>query len=96
MNRNTALFGLIMGLAYSFLVYNALHWLNDWLFTTVFPGKQGLSDKFIAIISVVSNVFPIGILNKQFRYETAKGMMMTTMILVFVVLYFFRAELLGS
>lgn len=95
MNRDSVLFGMLLALAFSFIVFNALNFFNDILFTSFFEGRRGLSDKFISILTVVSNVLLIGLLNKQFRYQSSKGAMMTTMILVFVVLYFFRNELLG-
>lgn len=95
LHPNGFFFGILMGIATTFFAYFVLQGLNSALQNTLMEGMQGFSYRFICILSVCANILPLAILNRQYRHNAAKGLMTFTVVMVFVVLFYFRSQLLS-
>lgn len=95
LDKDSVLFGLLMSIAVSVVAFFAFNWLNGYLMDTIMDGMRGFSFRFVCILSVVANVIPIGIFNRQYRYDAAKGAMFGTMFMVFGVLIYFWSSFMA-
>jgi len=89
LDKDSVLFGLLMSIAVTFVAFFAFKWLNSFLLDTLMDGMRGFSFRFVCILSVVANVVPIAIFNRQYRYDAAKGAMFGTMFMIFAILIYF-------
>ncbi len=90
--RNTLLFGVLQGLVFPLLFFFILKEVNVLLIEHYFGRPPGLSDRFIAILSIGSNLIPVTIANRSGYAKTMRGIMTSTLIITAVVVVYFWAD----
>jgi hypothetical protein len=86
--RNTLIFGVIQGLVFPALFFFVLKALNDWVLKD-YMGSDGITEKFIAILSIGANLIPITLANRNRETLTMRGIMTSTLILTAVVVVYY-------
>ncbi len=87
--RNTLLVGIIQGIVFPALFFLVLKEVNQLLIEHYFGRPPGLSDRFLAILSIASNLIPISLANKNQSTMTMRGIMTSTLVLTAIVVVYF-------
>ncbi len=90
--KNTILLGVVLGLLFPALSYVILNEVNLLLIAHYFGRPPGLSQRFIAILAIASNLAPIFIANRSASAKTMRGVMSATLILTAIVVVYFWDE----
>lgn len=93
--RNTFLFGVIHGAGFPVLSFFILNEVNTLLITYYFGRPPGLSARFLAILSIASNLIPITIANRHQNTMTMRGIMSSTLLLTAAVVVYFWEDFKG-
>lgn len=94
-NRNTLLLGIIQGIVFPALFFLVLKELNQLLIEHYFGRPPGLSDRFLTILSIASNLIPISLANKTQSTMTMRGIMSSTLVLTTIVVVYFWQDFKG-
>ena len=86
MRRNTIWFGVIQGLGFPIIFFFILIEVNNLLIQHYFGRPPGLSVRFIAILSIGSNLIPVLVANRNGYAKTMRGIMTGTLLLTAVVI----------
>ncbi len=92
--------GMIAGAVTPFIFYFILKGIDMFIATGIIENWynvawSGFSLKFYCVVSIVSNIIPFQVFNRQERMQPMQGVVMSTFILIGVVLYVFRSEFYG-
>jgi len=90
--KNTILFGVIQGLIFPALFFLIFKELNNLLIEYYFGRPPGLSNRFLAILAIGSNLIPILIANRSKSTLTMRGIMSATLVLTAIVVVYFWDE----
>lgn len=89
--RNTLLAGIIQGIVFPALFFFLLLELNQLLIEHYFGRPPGLSERFLAILAIASNLIPLTLANRSQSAKTMRGIMTSTLVLTaFVVVYYWQ------
>lgn len=90
---DTVFNGIIAGVTAPFICFFILLGL-DWLigFFLKIPGGV-FSIKFMATVSVVANILPLQVFSRQERGIALKGLVGTTFLLIFALVWYFRDQI---
>ena len=88
--RNTWLNGIILGLATPFIFYFIIKGVSYVLAEYVIERFSGFSLRLMCILALVSNIIPFQIILRQERLKTLQGIVFSTLILLFALIYYFR------
>lgn len=90
--RNTILFGVIQGIIFSLLFFLIFNEVNNLLIEYYFGRPPGLSQRFLAILAIASNLIPIFIANRSASTKTMRGIMSATLIMTAIVVAYYWEE----
>jgi uncharacterized membrane protein len=103
------LYGIIFPAVLFFLIYEINLMLTEadfsWMesifgvnprFISEFQVQGGFSNKFIAILAVISNLIPFNVFKRARKDHAMQGVLTATFILVIVLVVFFWDEFLGA
>lgn len=93
--RNTLLVGIIQGIVFPALFFLILNEVNQLLIEYYFGRPPGLSDRFLAILSIASNLIPIALANRNQSTMTMRGIMSSTLVLTAIVVVYFWQDFKG-
>lgn len=92
LRADTVLSGMLTGAAIFFLFSQIFRFLNT-ILANSFDGFTGVREQFIYMVAAVALLIPFQIFIKQDRYNSLRGIVLTTIIAVFGILYFFRESI---
>ena len=90
--RNTILFGIVQGFLFPVLFFFIFNEVNNLLIEYYFGRPPGLSQRFIAILAIASNLIPIFISNHSRSAKTMRGIMSSTLVLTAIVVVYYWDE----
>jgi len=90
--KNTILLGVIQGLLFPILFFFVLNEVNQALIKYYFGRPPGLSQRFLSILSIASNLIPIYIANRSASTKTMRGVMSATLVITAIVVAYFWVE----
>ena len=93
--RNTLIVGIIQGVVFPALAFLLLFELNQLLIEHYFGRPPGLSERFLAIIAIASNLIPLTLANKNRSAQTMRGIMSSTLVLTAVVVVYYWQDFKG-
>lgn len=93
--RNTVVLGIIQGIVFPALFFFLFTELNELLIKFYFGRPPGLSQRFIAILSIGANLIPITLANRNQNTMTMRGVMSSTLILTAIVVVYFWQDFKG-
>ncbi len=87
--------GLLTGVVFPLIFFVIFHELNSVLTGRNMLSGDGVSLKFICIVTVITNVIPAGQYLKSKRDNALKGIVTVTMLYGFGIVIYFHKELLS-
>ena len=94
--RDSMIVGIIQGIVFPALFFFIFLEVNELLIKYYFgENATGISKRFIAILSIGTNLIPITLANKQRNTITMRGIMTSTLILTAVVVVYFWQDFKG-
>ena len=93
--RNTLVLGIIQGIVFPALFFFLFMELNQLLIKYYFGRPPGLSERFMAILSIGANLIPITLANKNGNTMTMRGIMTSTLVLTAIVVVYYWQDFKG-
>lgn len=90
--KDNFVIGAITGVIFSGIMYLVFSLVNEQLMGVVLPAEQGLSDQFIAILAVCSNILPFLMYNAANKYYSMRGILGATMVMAGIIIFYYRRQ----
>ena len=92
--KDSIIIGMLQGILFPVMFYFIFNEVNELLIEHYFGRPPGVSQRFIFILSIGSNLIPILVANNLKNARTMRGIMNSTLILTAAVIVIFSKELL--
>ena len=94
-NSRETINGILAGIVTPFLFFFIIKGIDTYIVANLIDNWQSFTLKFYCVISIVANIIPFQIFNRQKRTLAMQGVVIATFILIAGVLIYFRRSFYG-